>query len=76
MAEQAIKATPELQSNAELSRWKRTGTKVHWQLVDGSSIIGTVNWFDKYTVQVQSEELGTVTIPKHALLWYREATKT
>lgn len=76
MAEQAPKTTPELQSTVELAAWKRSGTKVQWQLLDGSAIIGTVVWFDKYTVHVQSEQLGTVTIPKHTLLWYREATKT
>ena len=75
MAEQAPKTTPELQSTAELATWKRAGTKVQWQLLDGSAIIGTVIWFDKYTVHVQSEELGAVTIPKHALLWYRQVSE-
>jgi sRNA-binding regulator protein Hfq len=75
MAEPTPAPRPEIPSTAELLKWKRSGTKVHWQLMDGSSVIGALNWFDNYNVQVQTEGLGAITIPKHALLWYREASE-
>jgi len=64
---------PERPELAELLRWKRNGIKIHWQLIDGSALIGTLNWFDNYNVQIQADELGAITIPKHSILWYKEA---
>ena len=59
----------------QILRWKRNSTKVHWQLIDGSAVIGTITWWDQYAVQVKADDLGNVTIPKHSILWYREASE-
>ena len=68
------KEPPERPEVAQFLKWKLNGTKIHWQLLDGSTVIGELNWFDNYTVQV-STDLGEMTIPKHAILWYREVTE-
>lgn len=60
---------------AEFLEWKRSGTSIHWQLIDGSAIIGTLNWFDNYNVQVHVDGMGNLTIPTHSILWYREAVE-
>lgn len=59
---------------AQFLKWKRTGVKIHWQLVDGSTVIGPLNGFDNYNVQVRAG-LGDITILKHAILWYREVAE-
>ena len=59
---------------AQFLKWKRSGVKIHWQLVDGSTVIGPLNWFDNYNVQVRTD-LGDITLLKHAILWYRELTE-
>lgn len=69
------KETPERPEIAQFLKWQRDGIKIHWQLLDGSTVIGTLNWFDQYTVQVKTDGMGDVTIPKHSILWYREATE-
>ncbi len=61
---------PEL---AQLLNWKRNQTLIHWQLVDGSTVVGSIIWFDNYNICVKAENLGDVTIPKHSMLWYKEA---
>lgn len=43
MAEQAQKTTPQLQSTAELATWKRTGTKVQWQLLRHGGMVRQVH---------------------------------
>ena len=63
---------PEHSEFEQLVRWIRNNIKVHWQLLDGSTVIGTVNWFDNYNIQVK-DDLGEITIPKHSILWYRAA---
>lgn len=82
MAEQGSKAIPSKGSGkpqeerpelAEFLRWKRSATKIHWQLIDGSALLGTLNWFDNYNVQVHVDAMGNLTIPKHSILWYKEA---
>ena len=79
MAEKAAKTPakgkepPERPEITEFLRWKRNEIKVHWQLINGSSLIGTLSWFDNYNVQVNADGMGNVTIPKHSILWYREA---
>lgn len=67
-----LKDQPEQSEFPQLIGWKRNNVKVHWQLIDGSTVIGTVNWFDNYNIQVK-DDLGEITIPKHSILWYREA---
>lgn len=64
---------PKHASVMQFLSWRRTKCKIHWQLSDGSSVVGTLNWFDPWNVNITSEELGEITIPKHALMWYREA---
>jgi sRNA-binding regulator protein Hfq len=73
-AEAKPKEPPERPEVAQFLKWKRNGTRIHWQLLDGSTVIGALNWFDNYTVQVQTD-IGDMTIPKHALLWYREVAE-
>ena len=80
MAESPSKKTPikpqeqpERPEIAEFLKWKRNGIRIHWQLIDGSALIGTLNWFDNYNVQVNVDSIGNLTIPKHSILWYKEA---
>ncbi len=61
---------------AQYLKWKRNGTTIHWQLIDGSTVIGSLNWFDNYNVQVSTEDMGDITIPKHSILWYREGSES
>lgn len=74
-AEAKPKGPAERPEVAQFLQWKRNGTQIHWQLIDGSTVIGCLNWFDNYNVQVSTEDLGDVTIPKHSILWYREAAQ-
>ena len=69
-AEAKPKEPPERPEVAQFLKWKRTGVKIHWQLVDGSTVIGTLNWFDNYNVQLRTD-MGDITLLKHAILWYR-----
>ena len=74
-AEATAKPAIERPEVTEFLKWKRNGTKIHWQLIDGSTVTGALNWFDNYNVQVKTDDLGNITIPKHSILWYREATE-
>jgi len=66
--EARLRETTERPESEQLLKWKRNGTKVHWQLIDGSALIGSINWWDNYTIQVKADDLGDVTIPKHSIL--------
>ena len=73
MADAQPRERPSSPEFEQLLKWKRDGVKIHWQLIDGSAVIGKLQWFDRYTVGVRTDDLGDIVICKHGLLWYREA---
>ncbi len=61
---------PAAASMSELSLWRREGTFVHLQLIDGSKLIGSLNCFDNWNVNIKTKDMGDITVLKHTLLWY------
>jgi len=64
-----------LHSEKQLSGWKKDQIVVHWRFMDDSSVVGTLQWYDRYNVAIDAEGLGPLTIPKHALKFYGPANQ-
>jgi len=67
--------TPKSEAVKQLSGWRKNSTPVHWQFMDGSSVIGVIQWYDRVNIGIDAEGLGPITIPKHALQWYAPANQ-
>lgn len=59
----------------QLRQWRFNKTSVLFKLQDNSSMIGTIQWFDKFNIAVETDDIGPITILKHSILWYGEKDK-
>jgi sRNA-binding regulator protein Hfq len=62
---------PVLQHVAEMVRYRDEKRLLSFALANGTTIEGTIEWFDDQAVHVKSPATGSLTLFKHAVLFYR-----
>lgn len=57
----------------QLARWVKEGTPVWMKLIDGSILVGKLKWYDQYVLKLLLVGGEALTVPKHSILYYRQA---
>lgn len=59
-----------LQHVAEMVRYRDEKRPLSFVLTNGTTIDGVIEWFDDQAVHVASATTGSLTLFKHAILYY------
>jgi len=57
----------------QLTRWVEEQTPIWIKLLDGSILVGKLKWYDQYVLKLLLVGGEALTVPKHSILYYRQA---
>jgi len=57
----------------QLTKWVEEGTPIWIKLLDGSILVGKIKWYDQYVLKLLLVGGEALTVPKHSILYYRQA---
>jgi len=57
----------------QLVRWIEEQTPIWIKLLDGSILVGKLKWYDQYVLKLLLLGGEALTVPKHSILYYRQA---